>query len=202
MTDLTKIVEALAKQALGGQSNQNSSGLGGVLGSVIGQMGQKSGQDQGSSGLGGVLGGVLGSVLGGNNSNAQSTGTGGMSAQSLLVAVVPLILSWIQQQGGLQAALDKLRGAGLTNQVQSWVDPSQANSENFTENQVQNLFDSQEVEHVAEQTQSTTQDVYGAISSVLPQIVDALTPKGEDGNHQQANADIQKVLGMVSGFLK
>lgn len=28
MTDLTSIVESLAKQALGGQANQNNSGLG------------------------------------------------------------------------------------------------------------------------------------------------------------------------------
>ena len=39
MTDLTNIVEILAKQALGGQqqSSQNS-GLGGILGSVLGQL--------------------------------------------------------------------------------------------------------------------------------------------------------------------
>lgn len=187
MTDLTNIVEALAKQALGGSQNSQG-GLGAMLGSVLG--------NQNNSGLGGMLGSVVGSVLGGNNNTTNN------GAQSLLVAVVPLILSWIQQQGGLQAALDKLRGAGLTNQVQSWVDPSQSNSENVSTDHVQNLFNDQDVQQVADQTQSTTQDVYSAISSVLPQIVDALTPKGEQSNTQEANADIQKVLGMVSGFLK
>ncbi|WP_269914070.1 YidB family protein [Acinetobacter sp. HY1485] len=196
MTDLTNIVEALAKQALGGSQNSQG-GLGGMLGSVLGQLGQNQNQQSNNSGLGGMLGSVVGSVLGGNNNNTTSGG-----AQSLLVAVVPLILSWIQQQGGLQAALDKLRGAGLTNQVQSWVDPEQANSEKVSTDHMEGLFNEQDVQQVADQTQSTTQAVYGAISSVLPQIVDALTPKGEDSSHQEANADIQKVLGMVSSFLK
>jgi hypothetical protein len=54
----------------------------------------------------------------GNNNTPQAGG----GVQSLLIAVVPLILGWVQQQGGLQAALEKLKGAGLGSQVQSWVD--------------------------------------------------------------------------------
>ncbi|MGE8551366.1 MAG: YidB family protein, partial [Acinetobacter calcoaceticus] len=125
MTNLSNIVEVLAQQALGGnQQASGQGGLGGILGSVLGQMGGNS-----SSGAQGGLGGVLGSVLGqvtGNNNNAPQAGGG---VQSLLIAVVPLILGWVQQQGGLQAALEKLKGAGLGNQVQSWVDPNQSNSE-------------------------------------------------------------------------
>ncbi|MBF7692516.1 YidB family protein [Acinetobacter pollinis] len=202
MTDLTSIVESLAKQALGGQASQNNSGLGGMLGSVLGQLG--SGQSNSSSGgLGGMLGGVLGSLTGGSsNSGSEQAGNSSSGTQSLLVAVVPLILSWIQQQGGLQAALDKLRGSGLTSQVQNWVDPSTSSHDDVANDHVQNLFNDQDVEQVAEQTQTQKQDVYGAIGTVLPQIINALTPKGEQTNSQEANDDIQKVLGMVSGFLK
>lgn len=119
MTNLSNIVEVLAKQALGGnQQASGQGGLGGILGSVLGQMGGNT-----SSGTQGGLGGVLGSVLGqvtGNNNTPQAGG----GVQSLLIAVVPLILGWVQQQGGLQAALEKLKGAGLGSQVQSWVDPN------------------------------------------------------------------------------
>ena len=107
MTNLSNIVEVLAKQALGGnQQASGQGGLGGILGSVLGQMGGNT-----SSGAQGGLGGVLGSVLGqvtGNNNTPQAGG----GVQSLLIAVVPLILGWVQQQGGLQAALEKLKGAG------------------------------------------------------------------------------------------
>ncbi|HCK29053.1 MAG TPA: hypothetical protein DHW29_01815, partial [Acinetobacter ursingii] len=86
-------------------------------------------------------------------------------------------------------------------QVQSWVDPEQSNN-NVAPQNVQELFDDQQVEQVAEQTQVPKQDIYGAISSVLPQIINSLTPQGDQTNPQEANQDIQNVLNIVSGFLK
>jgi len=67
---------------------------------------------------------------------------------------------------------------------------------------VQNLFDDQEVEQVAQETHVPKQDVYSAISQVLPQIIDSLTPQGEHTSKQEANNDIQNVLNMVSGLFK
>jgi len=226
MTNLTNIVEMLAKQALGNQQPQNNqqqntqqpSGLGGILEAVLGQLGgqntqanHQNTQNQGrQSGLGGVLGSVLEQFGHGNQRQQQPRQTqnevppnsGNNSTKTLLIAVLPLVLAWIQKQGGLQGALDKLRNAGLGNQVQNWVDPNQSNKENAPQQNIQNLFDDQEVEKVAEQTHAPKQDVYSAISSVLPQIIDALTPQGEKTNKQEANNDIQNVLNMVSGFLK
>ena len=212
MTDLTNIVEMLAKQAMGGQQSSQG-GLGGILGSVLGQLGaNQQTQNQGNTqtqntdaGLGGILGSVLNQFgVGANNqapSNQSSSNSSGGSTQALLIAVVPLILAWIQQQGGLQGALDKLRNIGLGSQVQSWVDPEQSNNHVAPQN-VQQLFDDQQVEQVAEQTQVPKQDIYGAISSVLPQIINSLTPQGDQTNPQEANQDIQNVLNIVSGFLK
>ncbi len=199
MTDLSSIVEILAKQALGGQQQSQQGGLGGILGSVLGGLG--GGQQQ-QGGLGGMLGSVLGG-LGGQQQQAPQAGgqASGFNASSLLIAVVPLVLGWIQQNGGLQGALAKLQGAGLGGQVQSWVDPSLGNSEVATQ-QIQGLFNSQDVEQVAQQAQVPTQEVYGAISSVLPQIINSLTPQGDATDHNEANSDIQNVMNMVSGFLK
>ncbi|ENX56913.1 hypothetical protein GCM10025882_28910 [Acinetobacter gyllenbergii] len=203
MTDLTNIVEILAKQALGGQQQSGQTGgLGGILGSVLGQLGgqQQNTQSQ-QGGLGGILGSVLGQ-LGGGNTSTQSNATGGNTAQTLLIAVLPLVLAWIQKQGGLQGALDKLKNAGLSNQVQSWVDPQQQNAQDVPEQNIQSLFDDQDVEQVAQQTQAPKQAIYGAIASVLPQVIDSLTPQGSSTNPQEANQDIQQVLNLVSGFLK
>ncbi len=196
MTNLSNIVEILAQQALGGQQQSGQGGLGGILGSVLGQV--AGGQQQSQGGLGGILGSVLGGLGGGQQQAPQSSG---FNAQSLLIAVVPLVLGWIQQNGGLQGALAKLQGAGLGGQVQSWVDPNQSNTEAAT-SQIQSLFNTQEVEQVAQQANVPTDQVYGAISSVLPQIIDSLTPDGDATNHQEANSDIQNVMNLVSGFLK
>ncbi|MEB3752953.1 YidB family protein [Acinetobacter sp. MD2(2019)] len=194
MSDLTKLVEQLAAQALSGQQNNNSSGgLGGILGGVLGQLGGQS-QNQTSSGAGGILGSILGQFTGNNSA--------GGNASSLLVAVLPLILNWIQQQGGLNGALDKLRTSGLADQVQSWVDPNQSNQTNVSPDQVQSLFNDQDIQNVAEQTQSQPQDIYAAIASVIPQVIDHLTPKGEHSDTEAANTDIQNVLNIASQFFK
>ena len=205
MTDLTNIVEILAKQALGGQQQSGQGGgLGGILGSVLGQLGgqqQQNTQNQQQGGLGGILGSVLGQ-LGGGNTSTQSNAAGGNTAQTLLIAVLPLILAWIQKQGGLQGALDKLKNAGLANQVQSWVDPQQQNVQDIPAQNIQSLFDDQDIEQVAQQVQAPKQEIYSAIASVLPQVIDSLTPQGGNTNPQEANNDIQQVLNLLSGFLK
>lgn len=205
MTDLTNIVEILAKQTLGGQQQSGQGGgLGGILGSVLGQLGrqqQQNTQNQQQGGLGGILGSVLGQ-LGGGNTSTHSNAAGGNTTQTLLITVLPLILAWIQKQGGLQGALDKLKNAGLANQVQSWVDPQQVNAQDVPTQNIQSLFDDQDLEQVAQQAQAPKQEIYSAIASVLPQVIDSLTPQGSNTNPQEANQDIQQVLNLVSGFLK
>ncbi len=100
MTNLNNIVEILAKQALGGGQQQNQeSGFGGILGSVLGQLGGQS-QQSNTGGLGGILGSVLGQFGG------QSQGSNAGGGSQLLIAVLPLVLAWVQKQGGLQGALD------------------------------------------------------------------------------------------------
>lgn len=203
MTNLSNIVEILAKQALGGnqQNGQQSQqgGIGGILGSVLGGLtGQQQNQQQG--GLGGILGSVLGNLTGGQQSTTPAAGA--FNAQSLLIAVVPLVLAWIQKNGGLQGALDQLKGQGLTSQVEDWVSTGPGENANIPTQSVQNLFDQQDVESVAEKAQVPTQDVYSAISSVLPQIIDSLTPQAGQTNQQEANSDIQNVMNLVSGFFK
>ena len=200
MTNLSNIVEILAKQALGGNQQSQQGGLGGILGSVLGQLGGAQ-QSQQQGGLGGMLGSVLGNLTGGQQ-QAPAQQSSGFNAQSLLIAVVPLILGWIQKNGGLQGALDQLKGQGLSSQVADWVSTGPGENANIPTQTVENLFDQQDVAQVAAQAQVPTQQVYGAISSVLPEIIDSLTPKADETNHSEANADIQNVLNMVSGFLK
>ena len=58
------------------------------------------------------------------------------------------------------------------------------------------------MEQIAQQTQAPKQEVYGAITQVLPQIIDALTPQAGQTDQKEADNDIQDVLNLVSGFLK
>lgn len=170
---------------LGGQQQGGMGGLGNVLGGALGG-GMNNGMN---TGMGGGLGSILGSVLGGANSSRSS---------AMMLIVVPLILSWIQRNGGLSGALDKLRGQGLDRQSQSWV--STGDNENIEPNQVQNLFDQQEIDQVAQQANTTPDQVYGAIASVLPQVVNSLTPQGPQTNHTHANDEVSNVLSNLGGL--
>ena len=213
MTNLASLVEAIAKQALGGQNgtqhgstqnqhnqqensqqnaNNGGGGLGSILGSVLGNLGGSSQQNNtGAGGLGGILGSVIGQLGG-----TQSRSGGGKT--TLLVAVLPIVLAWIQKQGGLQGALDKLTKSGLGSQAQSWVDPSTTQNQSVQNEQVEQLFDDQEVEQVANQMNEPKQNVYGAIATVLPQIIDSLTPQGQTSNSGEANNDIQNILNSLN----
>ena len=86
--------------------------------------------------------------------------------------------------------------------MDDWVSTGEGANASVNEQQVQNLFDQNEVEQVAQQAQVPTNAVYGAISSVLPEIIDSLTPQAGQTDHNEANDDIQNVLNLVSGFLK
>ncbi|MGE8558655.1 MAG: YidB family protein [Acinetobacter sp.] len=218
MTNLSNIVEILAKQALGRKQQQSQQGgLGDILGSVFGQMGanntqqsQQHNQQRQQGGLGGILGSVLGHLSGQQNQqqtqhqpqNQQRSNVGSSNTKTLLIAVLPLILAWIQKQGGIQGALDKLKSIGLNRQVDDWVSTGPGENAPVDNQQLQLLFDDQDVDQVAQETQVPKQDIYGAISKVLPQIIDSLTPQGEQTNKQEANADIQQVMNLVTGFLK
>ncbi|MGC3820291.1 YidB family protein [Acinetobacter sp. G11] len=218
MTNLSNIVEILAKQALGGNQQQSrQGGLGDILASVFGQMSanniqqsQQQNQQRQQGGLGGILGSVLGHLSGQQNQQQnqqpqytqQRSNVGANATKTLLIAVLPLVLAWIQKQGGLHGALDKLKGMGLSRQVDDWVSTGPGENVSVDQQQVQGLFDDQEVEQVAQETHVPKQDIYAAISKVLPQIIDSLTPQGEQTNKQEANADIQQVMNLVSGFLK
>lgn len=205
MTNLSNIVEILAKQALGNSSQQSQQGgLGGILGSVLGQLGNNTSSANAQGGLGGILGSVLGQLggVGQQQSQPNTNAAGGSKASALLIAVLPLVLAWIQKQGGLQGALDKLRGQGISSQVDDWVSTGPGENAAVNPQQVQNLFDDADIEQVAQEAQAPKQDVYSAISSVLPQIIDSLTPQGAQTSNTEANADIQQVMNLVSGFLK
>ena len=205
MTNLTNLVEILAKQALGGsqQNNQQQSGgLGGILGSVLGQVinqqtQQRPQQNTQAGGLGGILGSVLGQLGGGGNTTQSG---GGKSA--LLVAVLPIVLAWIQKQGGIQGALSKLQKSGFSSQVNSWVSPEDhVQNEEIQPEQLQMLFDDADIDEVAQQTHQPKQNVYSALATALPQIIDALTPDGDNTNKQEADNDIQDVMQSISNLL-
>jgi uncharacterized protein YidB (DUF937 family) len=205
MSNLVSLIEGLVVNAAGQNGNAglgnaglgNLGGLGNVLGGLLGGgQGNQAGQGN-SGGLGGSLGSVLGG-LGGQNSGGQSQQSAGSGGQGkLLLILVPFVLNWIQQQGGFHKALENLSQSGLGQQVQSWV--SNGENQPVQPAQLASVFPAQQVQQVAEQANTSTNEVYGTIANLLPQVVNAITANGQatgNGSSQQ----IQQVLGLLGGL--
>lgn len=185
-------------------SSQANAGLGGVLGSVVAsQMGAK----QSNAGLGGLLGaqnqnrnasaGDLGSILGsvlGSQSQAQSKG--GFNKSALLLALLPIVLGYIQANGGLSGVLAKFSGNGLDNKAKSWVNIDTDN-DGLDAKDILGLFGQDEINKVCQQTGADQEQVCQGIAELLPQVVNDLTPQGNLQTEQQANQEISELLAQL-----
>lgn len=201
MSNLTNLIQDLVVNAVTqntASSNNNASNAGGGLGglgNVLSGLGGLLGGQSNQSAQGGGLGGVLGSVLGGLTGQNQQAAGGGQS--KLLLILIPFVLNWVQKQGGFQQALASLTQSGMGQQVQSWV--SNGENQPIQPSQLASVFPEPEVEQVAAQANTSTNEVYSTIANVLPQVVNAITANGQatgNGSSQQ----IQQVLGMLSGL--
>lgn len=189
-----------------GQSNQGMGGvLGGVLGSVLGGQSSQAPQAQGLDAiLGGLLGGqktnasptdlggILASVLGGGNQGAQ----GGMNKSALLLALLPIVLTFIQKNGGLSGVLGKFSSSGMNNQAQSWVNIDTDN-DGIDAGDIQRLFGESEIQAACAQTGASQDQVCQGIAELLPQVMNDLTPQGDLSTEQEANDEIAQILAQI-----
>ncbi|MFA9485660.1 MULTISPECIES: YidB family protein [unclassified Moraxella] len=197
--------------SLVGQQNNNT-GLGGILGQVLGsQMGANANQDGLGGLLGGLLGGqtqnrqasptdlggILGSLLGGQT-QAQGRQSVGFNKSTLLLALLPIVLNYIQKNGGLSGVLAKFQGGGLGNHAQSWVSIDRDN-DGIDAGDIARLFDSQDIKKVCSQTGASEQEVCQGIAELLPQVVNDLTPQGGLNNEKEANDEIDQILAQLKG---
>lgn len=210
---LGNLITQVAQNAIQGQMNQQQSnnqmgGLGGLLGGMLGGQPQQQNRNDGfglddvvgmlggamagGNSQGNVLGSVLGSVLGGQN---QSTGKNMMMAMLL-----PMALNFIQQNGGLTGALNKITSMGMGQKANSWMSTDQ--NEDLDANDVQQLFGADQIQQVAQQTGCDSGEVCQGMAQLLPQIFDSLTPDGDTNRESQANNEISQILSQLQGFAR
>lgn len=218
------IQSKMSQSKMGGQSQADMGGLGNILGNVLGggvqqpQMqsngfglddiiGMAMNQNQGMSQMsqGGVLGQVLGSVLGsgmgnnvGMNQFPQSqSGFGGKGM--LMAALLPIALMFIQRNGGLSGAFNKIQNMGFGHQANSWMSADQSNQP-LDANDINQLFDNDELAQVAAQTGVDQSEVRQGMAELLPQLFDSLTPNGDTRTEPEANDEISQILSQLSQF--
>ena len=212
------IQSKMGQSRMGGQSQADMGGLGNIFGNVLGggvqqpQMqsngfglddiiGMAMNQNQGMS-QGGVLGQVLGSVLGGGMGNnvgmnqfpQSQSGFGGKGM--LMAALLPIALMFIQRNGGLSGAFNKIQNMGFGHQANSWMSADQSNQP-LDANDINQLFDNDELAQVAAQTGVEQSEVRQSMAELLPQLFDNLTPNGDTQTESQANNEISDILSQL-----
>ena len=215
------IQSKMGQSKTGGQSQADMGGLGNIFGNVLGggvqqpQMqsngfglddiiGMAMNQNQGMSQMsqGGVLGQVLGSVLGGGMGNnvgmnqfpQSQSGFGGKGM--LMAALLPIALMFIQRNGGLSGAFNRIQNMGFDHQANSWMSADQSNQP-LDADDINQLFDNNELAQVAAQTGVEQSEVRQSMAELLPQLFDSLTPNGDTQTESQANNEISDILAQL-----
>ena len=188
----------------GAQTGSTSSGVnlnnGFGLDDIIG-MAMNQNQSSTAMPQGGVLGQVLGNVLGGGmGMNSSSSSQGGLGGKGMLMAaLLPIALMFIQRNGGLSGALNKIQNMGFGQQANSWMSATQSNQP-LDPNAISQLFDNNELAQVAAQTGVDQNVVREGLAQLLPQVFDNLTPQGDTQTEHQANDEISQILSQLSQF--
>jgi uncharacterized protein YidB (DUF937 family) len=122
----------------------------------------------------GILDAVLGVIKSQVAGSAAPAAAGGTD-HNLLESVIGMLSD--PQSGGLSGLVEKIAAGGLADQVASWV----GKGENLpiSAEQLQAVLGSSFVQGLAEKFGINTADVAGSLTSLLPQIIDKLTPDGE-----------------------
>ena len=87
------------------------------------------------------------------------------------------IMTWIEQQGGIQGIMEKFRNSGLGEIVESWI--SQQGNMPVSTGQVTSVFGSPALQELGAKLGIDSQTASALISEYLPKIIDGLSPQGE-----------------------
>ncbi len=163
----------------------------GLLDQVLGAVLKQGGQGQsGGGGLGDLLSGLAG--------GGQQQGGGA----NLLTALLPVVVAMLQNRsagagssGGLGGLLQQLQAAGLGEQAGSWV----GTGENLpiSADQLANALGHQRLAEIAAQAGVPEEQAAGGLASLLPELVNQLTPQGQ----VPAENEVDDALGSLSRSL-
>jgi uncharacterized protein YidB (DUF937 family) len=108
--------------------------------------------------------------------------------------LLQLALSMLQQNGGLEGILGKLREGGLSQQADSWVGTGQ--NMNISADQLQQVFGSSGISDLASRLGMSEQQASSGLAQLLPEVINQLTPEGQVP--ENSNDEISQGLSMLA----
>jgi len=131
--------------------------------------------------LDGLIGNVLGSMLSGNQTqNPLDSVLGGLAGRNQAQGgnlLLQVVLSLLQQNGGLEGVLGRFRQGGLGQQADSWVGTGQ--NMNISRDQLQQIFGSSTLSDLASQLGMPEDQAGSTMAQLLPEVINRLTPQGQ-----------------------
>jgi uncharacterized protein YidB (DUF937 family) len=80
------------------------------------------------------------------------------------------------ETGGLAGLIETFKGKGLGDAVSSWI--STGENQPVSGDQIQNVLGSGQIQQIAEKLGVSTTEASGGLASLLPMVIDKLTPQG------------------------
>lgn len=122
-------------------------------------------------------------------------GGGGALGNAALLGGLANMLSGSSSSGGLVNILGSLQKAGLGDAVASWV--STGPNQPISPEQLQKGLGSAQIKELAQQAGMSENDAAGALSNLLPMVVDKLSPTGA----MPAATELPGMLSKLSSLL-
>jgi uncharacterized protein YidB (DUF937 family) len=116
----------------------------------------------------GLFGDILGTLSGG-------TASGGAAEAQIMSAVAGMLSD--KQSGGLAGLVSNFQKNGLGDVVSSWIGTGK--NLPISADQIQRVFGNQQVSQIAQRVGIEPEKVTTTLASILPGLVDKLTPNGK-----------------------
>ena len=184
MSGLDHLIGSLTKGSGGG------GGIGDLLGGLLGGGGGASGAASGG-GLDDLLGGMLGGGGGGN----PATKSGGVNMGALVGALAPVVIGMVKS-GGLQKMMSGFQQGGVGDKADSWV--STGPNAPATAADMRVGLGEQEVRQFAQEAGLPEDEAADLLASVVPQVVDGLTPNGQIPSDDELEALLRQLQPAAS----
>jgi uncharacterized protein YidB (DUF937 family) len=124
-----------------------------------------------------IAGQALGALGGGGGQNGQILG---------------VITNLIGQHGGLQGLIQHFAANGLGAHAASWVGTGQ--NMPVSGDQISQALGSGKVQELAQQAGMSPDALSSGLASILPKVVDHLTPNGAVGSNDAIQGGLQKLM--------
>jgi len=135
-----------------------------------------------------LLGGLAGQLTGGQQGNAQQ----GNPQQGN--ALLDLVMAVVQgHPGGLAGLLQQFTSAGLDREANSWVGTGQ--NLPISAEQIAQIFGQGNVRALGEKFNLSPESASSGLASLLPALIDHLTPQGRIDNERPLSASLSALRG-------